>query len=163
MLYIVASEFWTMSLSSLIFQPVPLWNKICNHVGITRAAFEDFSDWIRWNAPVIQLSATFGLTDLAYADDIALLRDSFLAVECIQRLVTCMVRSVRKLPYEGRIRQLNLFSFETSSSLAHFPRTPWLPASGVLRDPSGAEHTRAWLQGTSSLFPFTLKESSQLC
>ncbi len=42
-------------------------------------------DWILRNAlagaPGVQLSSTFGLTNLAYADDIALLGDSFVSVQ----------------------------------------------------------------------------------
>ncbi len=42
-------------------------------------------DWILRNAlseaPGVQLSQTFGLTDLAYADDIALFGDSFVTVQ----------------------------------------------------------------------------------
>ncbi len=51
---------------------------------LTPTLFNFVVDWILRNtlsgAPGVQLSSTFGLTDLAYADDIALLSDSFAAV-----------------------------------------------------------------------------------
>ncbi len=69
--------------------------------------------------------------------------------ERIQRSATRMVKGMRELPYEERLRRLNLFfaraapsSWRTHPRLQHFPQTPLLPASGILRGPSGTEPTR---------------------
>ncbi len=40
------------------------------------------------------------------------LRRDIVLMERIQRLATCMVKGMRELPYEDRLRRLNIFSLE---------------------------------------------------
>ncbi len=74
----------------------------------------------------------------------AYLRRNIALMEHIQLLATCMVKGMRELPYEERLRRLNIYSLERR--LQHIQRSPWLATGGIFWGTIGARPSRTRLQ-----------------